>query len=415
MSQDAKQFIGETLADQSDVPFEELKEELMDEFDVASTTAAPYIYNYARYEERNGGRVVFDMKPQHRDAIQNADADDVDDLEAGDYEMDDPIPPAVGRSYYQLDVREPGHPGVPETGSYIERPLGGNTVEVEFDENTTFIEALVKGISVPDFPVMVIGAPGVGKSYAIKHACDQTNIPHDAVNFGVGITKEKLVGGFVPNGNGEALEDKLDSAQDLAENEDGLSVGEALEVLGVRDKFEWQDGILTRRVRKGGVFQADELNAAPPEATMALHGLLEDQGNRSLELLEKGEVVEPHEDFRFVGTMNPSSFAGTSQMNDAFKTRFIPIECPALEPEAEKGLLAQETDLPRSAADTLVELSRDIQSTDNTPPCSHRELLQIAAMEDVMGLEGATRMILLSVAETETQKDAVEKRIDFAF
>jgi len=148
---------------------------------------------------------------------------------------------------------------------------------------------------------------------------------------------------------------------------------------------------------------------------MALHGLLEDAENRSLELLEKGEVVQPHEDFMFVGTMNPPSFAGTQPLNGALKGRLIPIRVPHLEPKAEKGLLADTTDLSMSEADDLVEMAIDIRSTDNVPPCTLRELKQIAEMKAAMGLEGATRMILLSQSETETEKDAVQKRIDMAF
>jgi MoxR-like ATPase len=160
------------------------------------------------------------------------------------------------------------------------------------------------------------------------------------------------------------------------------------------------------------VFQADEINAAPPEALMAFHGLLEDSANRSLELLEKGEVIEPHDDFMFVGTMNPPSFAGTRQMNDALKGRLIPIEVPYLEPKAEKGLLENTTDLDSGTVDDLVEMAIDIRSTDNVPPCTLRELDKIAEMSDVMGLKGAAKMVLLSQAETENEKDAINKRID---
>lgn len=409
MSQKAKRFIAERVSEEGTIEFSQLQQELMDEFEVASTTAAPYIYKYATYEERNGDRIVLGMDDEHQDALAAIEGLD----EEGEFESADPIPPATGKVSNGLQTRQPGHPEVPQVGSYIKRPMGGADVDVDFDENATFLDVLGEAMSVKDFGVLLIGEPGTGKSLGVKKACADANIPHSRVNFGSRVTKEKLVGGFVPRGNGETLEQDLERARELAEGNDDLSVGRALEVIGERDKFEWVDGILTKRVRNGGVFQADELNAAPPEALMALHGLLEDQANRSLELLEKGEVVEPHEEFMFVGTMNPPSFKGTQELNDALKGRLIPIEVPQLEPKAEKGLLADSTDLTRKQADDLVEMALDIRTTDNVPPCTLRELKKIAEMKDAVGLEGATKMVLTSIASTQTEKDAVLKRIQF--
>jgi len=412
MSNEAKQLIAEALENNPDgLQFEHLVRDLDDQLDVQQKTIKTYIYQYAQSEDSGGSKWVAQMKPEHMDATVSASAEDAG-LTEGTFEATDEIPPAVGKTFHEMEIRQPGHPKVPSTGEYIKRPMGGDDVEVDFNQNVTFIEALTKAISVPDFPVLVIGEPGVGKSYSIKHACDQTNTPHDRVNAGTGIRKEQLVGGFVPKGNGDKLETELEKAEELASNTANLTVADALEAIGSRDQFEWQDGLLTQRVRNGGVFQMDELNAAPPEATMALHGLLEDGDNRSLELMEKGEVITPHEDFRFVATQNPSTFAGTHQMNEAFETRFIPIDCPALGPRAEKGLLVDTTDLSKSEADELVEMALDLRSDDNAPPCSFRQLKQIAAMKDTMGIEGATRMILLSNLTSDTASSAVNKRLN---
>lgn len=413
MSNEAKNLIAQRLneADGS-VPFESVKSELEDELGVKWNTAQNYIYKYANYGEKDGERKVFSMTEEHQDAIRQMAATNSD---AGELSRTDPVPPATGKTFENLDVRQEGHPMVPEVGQFVKRPMGGPDVSVEFDEGTTLVEVLTGAMAADDYGALMIGPPGTGKSYASKYVASQCNLPHSRVNFGSRITKEKLVGGYVPKSNGDALDKMLEKAKEMSDDNEDLSTGEALEVIGVRDKFEWQDGILTERVRYGGVFQADELNAAPPEALMALHGLLEDAENRSLELLEKGEVVEPHEDFMFVGTMNPPSFAGTQPLNDALKGRLIPIRVPHLEPKAEKGLLADTTDLTRSEADDLVEMAIDIRSTDNVPPCTLRELKQIAEMKAAMGLEGATRMILLSQSETETEKDAVQKRIDMSF
>jgi len=417
MSQKAKQLIEARVAEDAPIDFDAMKEELQEEFGVKWNTAENYIFKYADYGDRGDGKKVFGMADGTASKAAAAGSQQTNTVPspASDLTRTSEVPPGTGKMFENLEVRQEGHPLVPEVGQFIKRPMGGNDVSVDFNEGTTLVGALTAAMAADDFGALMIGPPGTGKSYASKYVCSEINIPHSRVNFGSRITKEKLVGGFVPKGNGDALDDMMEKAEDLAEDNDDLRVGEALEVIGVRDKFEWQDGILTERVRYGGVFQADELNAAPPEALMALHGLLEDEENRTLELLEKGEVIKPHEDFMFVGTMNPPSFAGTQELNDALKGRLIPIEVPHLAPEAEKGLLADTTNLTRSQADDLVEMAIDIRTTDNVPPCTLRELKQISEMKDAMGLEGATRMILLSQAESETQKDSIAKRIDMTF
>ena len=91
----------------------------------------------------------------------------------------------------------------------------------------------------------------------------------------------------------------------------------------IRDgKTYWQDGIFTMACRYGFWIVLDEINAALPEVTMALHSALDDR--RVIILDEKdGEVINIHPNTKIFATINPSwEYAGTKEMNAALVDRF---------------------------------------------------------------------------------------------
>lgn len=455
MSQKARKLIAYKLNSKAPDPivFDELKEELENELGVKWNTAQNYIYDYCQYEKRHGtyggAKVVYDMVPKYQNMVssevgksstsdfeptevsdlgsiesETSDKDDSDGDNSDEDEslnvadLEEPVPEKTGDTYQHLPVREEGHQMVPDVRSYLKRPMGGSDVSVNIDKSKSAIEVVAKSMDSEDYGTLMIGEPGTGKGHMVRKICSETNHPMVRVNFGSRITKEKLVGGYVPRANGDGLDAQIQKAEEMASDTNDLSVGEALETLNVREKFVWKDGLLTKAVRHGWVFLADELNAAPPETLMPLHGLLEDASNRSLELTEKGEVVDVHDSFKFVGTMNPPHHPGTKRLNDALMGRLIPIEIPYLEPDAEANLLQMRTEVSSYEAEDLVELAQDLRSSypnDIQTPCTPRELLKIAEMAEMMSLKSASRMVLKSMADTENEKDAIQKRIDMSF
>jgi MoxR-like ATPase len=276
--------------------------------------------------------------------------------------------PPTDDTYYGLTVlKEPreGHPLVPSEDDYFERDLPHAP-----HADTTDVEALCTAMSDPDFSPLLIGDAGTGKDTLIRHVCSRTNRPVVRVNFGSDIRYEDLVGMYTLNKDKEMV---------------------------------WRDGYLTSAVKYGWVFIADELNAAPPESTMPLHQVTEERGKASLVLRTKSEVVEPHHQFRFVGTMNPE-YHGTNQLNDAFKSRFYPIEIDYLDETREAKLLKSkindgETLVEPSKIETLCGLAKDLRQrhewSDIMTPITTRELIKICKMAQIMTVEEATRTVLI--------------------
>ena len=254
-----------------------------------------------------------------------------------------------------------GHPLIPSTDEYFERTLPHT--------DSTDVEVLCQTLADADFNPLLVGDAGTGKDTLIQYVCAQTNRPVTRVNFGSEVRYEDLVGMYTLNEDGE---------------------------------MTWQDGYLTAAVRYGWVFVADELNAAPPESTMPLHQVTEERDKASLVLRNKSESIDPHPQFRFIGTMNPV-YTGTNELNDAFKSRFYSIEIDYLEPDREAKLIKQQLDdsmaLDDSDVGQLCGLAADLRDRhsagDLRTPITTRELLKIAKLTRTMNVREATETILL--------------------
>jgi len=306
-------------------------------------------------------------------------------------------------------LEEVGHPLVPDVGNdYIRR---------EQRDNKTDVENVGWAMGDPDYAALLQGETGVGKDFLIEYICSQTNRPMIRLDFGEGVLYEDLVGGFEPNEGGDA-EEVIEQANALTESH-GLSMSEAISALGDEDNFAFKPGFLYEAVENGYVFVADEINAAGPEATMALHGVTEDRDSRHLSVRQTGEVIQPHEQFRFVGTMNPPHYPGTKSLNDAFKTRFWIEQIDYLPKEAEKVMVLKQTGLDPQDADQFVtdlvdvlgKLRNSYREQDIITPIGHREAEKIGKQAQRMDEKEAAKKVLMDMADPG-DKNTISKTID---
>lgn len=155
---------------------------------------------------------------------------------------------------------------------------------------------------------------------------------------------------------------------DMADFIGGLRLGE--------NGTQFQEGLLTLAARCGGIFIADEINAALPEALIGLHGVLE---GGSFTIPETSEVVQVHPNFRIVATGNPTGgeYHGTNEMNEATLDRFNFLEWGYPDEEIEKQIILNA--VPKMDAgllDQIISFAQTTRVEGGVPAISTRSLIR---------------------------------------
>lgn len=298
----------------------------------------------------------------------------------------------TGEMFKNLEILEDvDHPLVPDPShQYLKRRI---TREYEEDGETKVkrisndLDLLTKLTADDDFNLLLVGQTGVGKNHAIRWICHETNRPMVRVNFGEGVDYSSVVGGFVPEEDGNG--------------------------------FEFNYRALAQAAKNGWVFVADEINAAPPELTLPLNQVTEDADSRHLTIPETGEIITPHPEFKFVATMNPG-YAGTVPMNPAFKNRFYTVEVDYPDPDAELIIVKNRTNIEEYCTEEQIEKVIDIanliraQSMSNEgeidSPISPRDTVKVGKLVEMMDLRSAVEMAFLGSADP-LDKDSIREII----
>lgn len=164
--------------------------------------------------------------------------------------------------------------------------------------------------------VLCYGPTGAGKSSLIEQLCARTGRPFIRVNCTGDMDSSMIFGQLIAK--------------------DGSTM--------------WVDGPTTEAVRYGAVFAWDEWDVTPPEISMGLQWLLEDNGKLFLKDMpgsSEDKMIVPHKNFRLVAIGNTQgqgddtgSHAGTNVQNTATLDRFgSAVYVDYMEPLKEEEML----------------------------------------------------------------------------
>lgn len=105
----------------------------------------------------------------------------------------------------------------------------------------------------------------------------------------------------------------------------------------LKSLFTWYDGILVSSLKKGHIFLMDEISLVESSVIERLNSVLEYE--RTLLLTEKGgkhvKYIKAHDNFYFIGTMNPSGDFGKKELSHTLKSRFTEIYVDSFAPDTD--------------------------------------------------------------------------------
>lgn len=247
------------------------------------------------------------------------------------------------------------------------------------DKNLEYLEIAVKPEN--KFPVLCVGETGTGKTSSITQVAKK----HGKKSIRFSLT-------------GETTTNEIVGRYELAENE-----------------TVWVDGPLLDAMQNGHWFVADEMNMALPEILSLLHPLL-DHDRMIVVTQRNGQVVKPHEDFRFFATMNPvNEYAGTKELNKAFMSRFpmiLEFEYPDVETEARiiHGHSQCNDNVALALAETAAILRKAKEDSAHFYTCSTRDLIYCGQLVAAgLDLADALNVSILNRVEDDGQREVVHE------
>lgn len=175
-------------------------------------------------------------------------------------------------------------------------------------------------------PLLLKGPTGCGKSQLVGYMAEKLNVPLVKVACNEDTSSADLLGRFLLKGS----------------------------------EMVWQDGPVTRAVRKGALLYLDELAEAREDVVVALHPLTDHR--REIYLDRTNEVIQAPHSFMCVASFNPGYQKGFKELKPSTRQRFINLVMNYLDRESEVKLLSEKTGLSGDQALKLVKLAEKIRT-----------------------------------------------------
>lgn len=255
-------------------------------------------------------------------------------------------------------------PATPRLASVPDKEILDKYIGRKFDNKTEF--EIFEFAFRNEMNVLIEGPTGPGKTMAMRAFAAYMGKPFYSIPSNVGVEPSQLFGKLIPSTDPD--------------------VGGLV----------WQNGPVTDLVVNGGVLLLNEVNFLPPRVATVVFGLLDER--REIVLLDnKGEVCRAHRfpvcwcddgvdckrQLFIAADMNPN-YAGTIELNDAFRNRFAIQLDWDYDPEVETHLVRS-----TSLRDIAGMLRKQQKNGTISTPVSTNMLMEFERIVGELGIDFA--------------------------
>ena len=158
----------------------------------------------------------------------------------------------------------------------------------------------------------------------------------------------------------------------------------------------WQDGPVTRAVRRGAILYLDEVVEAREDVIVVLHSLTDHRRQLYIDRLD--ETLSAPEGFMVIASFNPGYARGFKELRPSTRQRFVLQRFDYPDPKIEVEIVAHESGLAPAIARRLVDFATKVRAM---------EELQLAETASTRLLVTAGKLIESGVSPREACHAAV--------
>jgi nitric oxide reductase NorQ protein len=178
------------------------------------------------------------------------------------------------------------------------------------------------------------------------------------------------------------------------------------------DGTTWLDGPLTQAARSGAICYLDEVVEARKDTTVILHSLTDHR--RMLPIERLGSTIAAHPDFLLVVSYNPGYQSTVKDLKPSTRQRFMAIEFDYPDVELETAIIAHESAVDTSVAESLAFLGdrlRNLDDADLIDGPSTRLLVYVGALirKGVPPLRACDVALVQAISDDRDIQDAVRR------
>lgn len=210
--------------------------------------------------------------------------------------------------------------------------------------------------------ILLTGPKGTGKSLFLASFARENQIPYLALDCSEETKERHLRGGFV------------------------VKSGTTPFVLGAL-----ANALVVANETGAAMLVLEEINALSPQRQKELNAITDFRKKVEIPELSWRIELAPGAKLFIAGTMNPSVYGGTYELNEDLKSRFFEIDVPYPPAAEEKKILREiaSTAIPDELLDKLVQIAQETRQEASQYALSTRDLVELVKAAARVGWEDA--------------------------